>query len=34
MQYLNELMAEHERQKNLEGDARFPHSIRLLVPET
>ena len=33
MQYLNELMAEHERQKNLEGDARFPHSIRLLVAE-
>ena len=32
-QYLNELLAEHERQKALEGDARFPHSIRLLVAE-
>jgi len=32
-QYLNELLAEHEKHKTLEGDARFPHSDRLLVAE-
>ena len=32
-QYLNELLAEHEKHKSLVGDARFPHSDRLLVAE-
>ena len=32
-QYLNELLAEHEKHKTLSGDAKFPHSNRLLVAE-
>lgn len=32
-QYLNELLAEHEKHKGLTGDAQFPHSNRLLVAE-
>ena len=32
-QYLQELLAEHEKHKALEGDAKLPHSNRLLVAE-
>ena len=32
-QYLQELLAEHEKHKALDGDGKMPHSNRLLVAE-